>query len=103
MNEIILQVINYWVLTPITLLFRILLFTLICTILRRITVHWSKKRKVTVLVLGDIGRSPRMQYHSLSLSKHGFHVQFVGYPGGRSFMYNNSINNAVGYCMKMRS
>ncbi|XP_034567294.1 chitobiosyldiphosphodolichol beta-mannosyltransferase [Notolabrus celidotus] len=36
-------------------------------------------RRVCVLVLGDIGRSPRMQYHALSLSKHGFNVTFVGF------------------------
>lgn len=38
-------------------------------------------RRVCVLVLGDIGRSPRMRYHSLSLSKHGFNVTFVGFVG----------------------
>lgn len=38
-------------------------------------------RRVCVLVLGDIGRSPRMQYHALSLSKHGFSVTFVGFLG----------------------
>ncbi|XP_056258610.1 chitobiosyldiphosphodolichol beta-mannosyltransferase [Seriola aureovittata] len=37
------------------------------------------ERRVCVLVLGDIGRSPRMQYHALSLSKHGFNVTFVGF------------------------
>ncbi|XP_068605502.1 chitobiosyldiphosphodolichol beta-mannosyltransferase [Brachionichthys hirsutus] len=36
-------------------------------------------RRVCVLVLGDIGRSPRMQYHALSLSEHGYHVTFVGF------------------------
>ncbi|XP_041634486.1 chitobiosyldiphosphodolichol beta-mannosyltransferase [Cheilinus undulatus] len=36
-------------------------------------------RRVCVMVLGDLGRSPRMQYHSLSLSKHGFTVTFVGF------------------------
>uniref|UniRef100_A0A3Q2THI4 Chitobiosyldiphosphodolichol beta-mannosyltransferase n=1 Tax=Fundulus heteroclitus TaxID=8078 RepID=A0A3Q2THI4_FUNHE len=36
-------------------------------------------RRVCVLVLGDIGRSPRMQYHALSLSKHGYQVTFVGF------------------------
>ncbi|XP_028267577.1 chitobiosyldiphosphodolichol beta-mannosyltransferase [Parambassis ranga] len=35
--------------------------------------------RICVLVLGDIGRSPRMQYHALSLSKHGYHVTFVGF------------------------
>ncbi|GLD48865.1 chitobiosyldiphosphodolichol beta-mannosyltransferase [Lates japonicus] len=37
------------------------------------------ERRVCVLVLGDIGRSPRMQYHALSLSKHGYDVTFVGF------------------------
>ncbi|XP_042170856.1 chitobiosyldiphosphodolichol beta-mannosyltransferase-like isoform X2 [Oncorhynchus tshawytscha] len=40
------------------------------------------ERRVCVLVLGDIGRSPRMQYHALSLSKHGYSVTFVGFPVG---------------------
>ena len=35
--------------------------------------------RVQVLVLGDVGRSPRMQYHALSLAKHGFHVDLIGY------------------------
>lgn len=39
------------------------------------------ERRVCVLVLGDIGRSPRMQYHALSLSKHGYNVTFVGFLG----------------------
>ncbi|XP_054616080.1 chitobiosyldiphosphodolichol beta-mannosyltransferase isoform X2 [Dunckerocampus dactyliophorus] len=37
------------------------------------------ERRVCVLVLGDIGRSPRMQYHSLSLSQHGYDVTVVGF------------------------
>ncbi|KAH6685725.1 family 33 glycosyltransferase [Plectosphaerella plurivora] len=32
-----------------------------------------------ILVLGDIGRSPRMQYHALSIAKHGGHVDIIGY------------------------
>lgn len=38
-------------------------------------------RRVCLLVLGDIGRSPRMRYHALSLSKHDFNVTFVGFVG----------------------
>lgn len=38
---------------------------------------------VQVLVLGDIGRSPRMQYHAISIAKHGGRVQVIGYAGGR--------------------
>lgn len=34
---------------------------------------------VCVIVLGDIGRSPRMQYHASSLLQHGYHVDIVGY------------------------
>jgi hypothetical protein len=36
---------------------------------------------IQVVVLGDIGRSPRMQYHALSIAKHGGHVQMIGYLG----------------------
>ena len=38
--------------------------------------------KVTIVVLGDVGRSPRMQYHSLSISKlEGFSVRLIGLEG----------------------
>ena len=36
---------------------------------------------VVVIVLGDVGRSPRMQYHAQSLIKHGHTVSLVGYNG----------------------
>ena len=36
-------------------------------------------RRFQVLVLGDIGRSPRMQYHTLSLATHGAYVDLIGY------------------------
>ena len=39
------------------------------------------KTTVQVLVLGDIGRSPRMQYHTLSIAKHGGRVDLIGYVG----------------------
>ena len=34
-----------------------------------------------IIVLGDIGRSPRMQYHALSLASADFDVEMVGYGG----------------------
>ncbi|KEF60818.1 beta-1,4-mannosyltransferase [Exophiala aquamarina CBS 119918] len=40
----------------------------------------DKSCSVQVLVLGDIGRSPRMQYHASSIAKHGGTVQLIGYP-----------------------
>ena len=36
-------------------------------------------KRFQVIVLGDIGRSPRMQYHALSLAKHGCTVDLIGY------------------------
>ena len=36
---------------------------------------------VIVIVLGDLGRSPRMQYHCLSLLEAGHHVTAIGYTG----------------------
>ncbi|KAJ8104968.1 hypothetical protein OPT61_g10466 [Boeremia exigua] len=36
-------------------------------------------RTVQIVVLGDIGRSPRMQYHALSIAKHGGRVFLIGY------------------------
>ncbi|XP_050069912.1 chitobiosyldiphosphodolichol beta-mannosyltransferase [Anopheles maculipalpis] len=42
----------------------------------------SERKKVQnacVIVLGDIGRSPRMQYHVKSLSENDFSVDFIGY------------------------
>jgi hypothetical protein len=43
----------------------------------------SRERGVSVhvLVLGDIGRSPRMTYHALSVAKHGGKVNVIGYLG----------------------
>ncbi|KAL2121021.1 hypothetical protein VTJ04DRAFT_5048 [Mycothermus thermophilus] len=32
-----------------------------------------------IVVLGDIGRSPRMTYHALSFAKHGVKVNLIGY------------------------
>ncbi|QUC22591.1 uncharacterized protein UV8b_06832 [Ustilaginoidea virens] len=34
---------------------------------------------IQILVLGDIGRSPRMQYHAISFAKHGRKVDIVAY------------------------
>lgn len=39
------------------------------------------RRTVVVLVLGDIGRSPRMMYHAESFAKLGWETYLVGYAG----------------------
>nr|KAF7429886.1 hypothetical protein H0235_006284 [Vespula pensylvanica] len=55
---------------------------LIILIIRRLWINYRKKSKnVCIVVLGDLGRSPRMQYHALSFAKEGFNVDFIGYPG----------------------
>lgn len=45
------------------------------------SVDFKQGRTVQIVVLGDIGRSPRMQYHALSIAKHGGRVFLIGYQG----------------------
>lgn len=48
------------------------------------SVHWREQSGngiVQVVVLGDVGRSPRMQYHCLSLVQLDYTVDIVGYGG----------------------
>jgi len=70
-----LGVIAFSVFVLVTSLFSILLLA---------ALKWREedgKGRVAVVVLGDIGRSPRMQYHALSLCREGYHVDIVGYGG----------------------
>uniref|UniRef100_A0A8C2MJW5 Chitobiosyldiphosphodolichol beta-mannosyltransferase n=1 Tax=Cricetulus griseus TaxID=10029 RepID=A0A8C2MJW5_CRIGR len=47
---------------------------------------------VVVVVLGDVGRSPRMQYHALSLAQSGFSVTLLGfYTGPRVLQYGVKV------------
>ncbi|WVQ85948.1 hypothetical protein IAT38_008116 [Cryptococcus sp. DSM 104549] len=48
-------------------------------LVRRLNARPAQHRTATVLVLGDIGRSPRMMYHAESLAKHGWKTFLVGY------------------------
>lgn len=48
---------------------------------RRGTDGKNDQVSVQILVLGDIGRSPRMQYHALSIARHGGQVSMIGYQG----------------------
>ncbi|KAF1963345.1 beta-1,4-mannosyltransferas-like protein [Byssothecium circinans] len=41
--------------------------------------YFKQGRTTQVVVLGDIGRSPRMQYHALSIADHGGRVYLIGY------------------------
>ncbi|TFK30666.1 hypothetical protein FA15DRAFT_22483 [Coprinopsis marcescibilis] len=43
--------------------------------------NYHSLRSVAILVLGDIGRSPRMMYHAQSFAENGFMTELVGYGG----------------------
>lgn len=55
-----------------------------------ISSSYEPKVSVQVLVLGDIGRSPRMFYHALSIAKHGGRVDIIGYKGWESHVVSGS-------------
>ncbi|KAJ7139519.1 mannosyltransferase [Mycena epipterygia] len=40
-------------------------------------------RSVAIVVLGDIGRSPRMMYHAESFAENGFFTELIGYGGSK--------------------
>ena len=48
------------------------------------------KISVQVLVLGDVGRSPRMQYHAASIAKHGGRADVIGYQGSENRAMDSS-------------
>ncbi|XP_074136548.1 chitobiosyldiphosphodolichol beta-mannosyltransferase isoform X1 [Sminthopsis crassicaudata] len=48
-------------------------------------------RSACVVVLGDVGRSPRMQYHALSLAQRDFDVTLLGYSGSKP--HGELLNN----------
>ncbi|XP_029635782.1 chitobiosyldiphosphodolichol beta-mannosyltransferase [Octopus sinensis] len=54
----------------------------------------SGRKCVCIVVLADIGRSPRMQYHALSFAKEGFAVDLIGY-GGSSPLQDLTKNEQV--------
>ncbi|EXJ82788.1 beta-1,4-mannosyltransferase [Capronia epimyces CBS 606.96] len=55
------------------------LFTVLLLLLPSRRDPSEQQHTIQVVVLGDLGRSPRMQYHALSIAKHGGHVQLIGY------------------------
>ncbi|KAJ7071359.1 mannosyltransferase [Mycena amicta] len=51
-------------------------------------------RSVAIVVLGDIGRSPRMMYHAESFAEHNFYTEIICYGGSKpipSLMHSNLI------------
>ncbi|EEC06127.1 beta1,4 mannosyltransferase, putative [Ixodes scapularis] len=60
----------------------------------------ARARRVCVLVLGDFGHSPRMNYHSLSLAKAGFKVDVLAYGGSHPSVEVLANENIELYLMK---
>jgi beta-1,4-mannosyltransferase len=57
----------------------------------------KEKRSVQILVLGDIGRSPRMQYHALSIARNGGRVVIIGYKGEWGWLATPIATRAAQY------
>ena len=53
-------------------------------LLKRLPRSKPSPRSVAILVLGDVGRSPRMMYHAESFAKLQFETFLVGYQGNVS-------------------
>ena len=51
----------------------------------------AEAKRIQVLVLGDVGRSPRMQYHAISIAKNGGLVNLIGYIGATSYVFNSLL------------
>ena len=74
----------------------ILLAIVILVLFRKIWNRFYRNLKIDresvfVIVLGDIGRSPRMNYHALSLVKLGYKVTIIGYEESKQ-MYEIKSN-----------
>lgn len=56
-------------------------------------------RSVAILVLGDVGRSPRMMYHAESFAKNDYETFLIGYRGAQTTheavekIYNSSVGS----------
>ncbi|KAJ1813208.1 mannosyltransferase, partial [Coemansia sp. RSA 2598] len=57
----------------------------------------AEAKRIAILVLGDIGRSPRMQYHAISLARAGYLVDFIGYAGSKPM---NEVLSAPGVTLR---
>ncbi|XP_069124573.1 chitobiosyldiphosphodolichol beta-mannosyltransferase-like [Argopecten irradians] len=76
--------------------FILTLWPIIFILLYIVLNHIAKPRhSVCIVVLGDLGRSPRMLYHAKSFAKEGYEVDLVGYSGSKlheDIQINRRIN-----------
>ena len=82
----------------------LVLFSPVLILLARV-LFWRLRPQsgtVGVVVLGDVGRSPRMQYHALSFADAGFRVDLIGLSGKRTRIAPRiQINDVT--CPRLRS
>ena len=64
----------------ITMLYILIYFSILVFVLVRL-LRKSSGRYATIVVVGDIGRSPRMQYHAISLADENVKTTIIGYLG----------------------
>ncbi|KAG1758034.1 glycosyltransferase family 33 protein [Suillus lakei] len=62
--------------------FFVLLVFLVVNVFKKVR-QTPKLRSVAILVLGDVGRSPRMMYHAESFAKLKFNTYLIGYKGSK--------------------
>ncbi|XP_006000163.1 chitobiosyldiphosphodolichol beta-mannosyltransferase [Latimeria chalumnae] len=74
-----------WISVPVLLLITVLVAVIVTRDSK------TGKGHICVLVLGDVGRSPRMQYHCTSLARHGNNVTFIGFSGTKP--HQDVLNN----------
>ena len=67
--------------SKLSLIFVAILLLIVINVLlaKKILTEVTVRKSVCVIVLGDLAHSPRMNYHTLSLAKAGFQVNFIGY------------------------
>jgi len=78
--------------------------TILATIFIFGLIYRMKKndKNVCIIVLGDIGRSPRMQYHANSYAKENFSVNVLGFKGAKPIQsLRNNANITFTYLLKM--
>lgn len=63
--------------------------------------QYKCSKNICVVVLGDVGRSPRMQYHAISFAKQGYTVDIIGYPGSQPMQeINQNTHISVYYLLQ---
>jgi beta-1,4-mannosyltransferase len=81
------DILQFYALVLKILVFSLTLFILGFLRYKRRQTSGANNKTVCVIVLGDIGRSPRMNYHALSFADLGYAVTFIGYKGEKKLQF----------------